>query len=141
MNASNARADGLFGTWKLISNRIRMEDTGEEFDLFGPNPRGVITFAPNGRMTAILTTAERPAPVGEADFKALMMGMSAYAGRFTIQDDHVVIEPDVMWLPYRRQIRFFELEGDRLTLRTPVQELPIRPGRLLRNTIVWERET
>ena len=69
------------------------------------------------------------------------MRMSAYAGRFTIQDDHVVIDPDVMWLPYPRQIRYFELEGDRLTLRTPVQEPPVRPGRLLRNTIVWERET
>jgi lipocalin-like protein len=140
MITSNANADGLIGTWKLISNRIRMEDTGEEFDLFGANPRGVITFAPNGRMTAILTTAERPSPVSEADFKALIMGMSAYAGRFSIQDDHVVIDPDVVWLPYAKQIRYFELEGDRLTLRTPVQELPIRPGRLLRNTIVWERE-
>jgi hypothetical protein len=48
MTASNAH--GLFGTWKLVSNRIRMEDSGEEFDLFGANPRGVITFAPNGRI-------------------------------------------------------------------------------------------
>jgi hypothetical protein len=79
-------------------------------------------------------------PASEADFKALIMGMSAYAGRFVVQDDQVVIDPDVMWLPYSRQIRYFELDGDRLTLRTPVQELPIRPGRLLRNTIIWERE-
>jgi hypothetical protein len=140
MTTSNAHATGLFGTWKLISNRIRMEDTGEEFDLFGANPRGIITFAPDGRMTAILTTAERRSPVSEADFRALIMGMSADAGRFTIEDDHVVIDPDVMWLPYAKQIRHFELEEDRLTLRTPVQELPIRPGRLLRNTIIWERE-
>jgi hypothetical protein len=103
-------------------------------------PEGVITFAPNGRMTAILTTAERGSPAGEADFKALIMGMSAYAGRFTIHDDHLVIDPDVMWLPYAKQIRYFELREDRLTLRTPVQELPIRPGRLLRNTIIWKRE-
>jgi hypothetical protein len=130
----------ILGTWKMISNRIRMEDTGEEFDLFGADPRGVITFAPNGRMTAILTTAERISPASEADCKTLIMGMCAYAGRFSIHDDHVVIDPDVMWLPYARQIRYFELEGDRLILRTPVQELPIRPGRLLRNTIVWERE-
>jgi hypothetical protein len=141
MTASKANAQGLFGTWKLISNRIRMEETGEEFDLFGANPRGVITFAPNGRMTAILTTADRPSPVSDADFKAIVVGMCAYSGRFTIQDDHVVIDSDVAWLPYPRQIRYFELDGDRLTLRTPVQELPIRPGRLLRNTIVWKRET
>jgi hypothetical protein len=139
MTTSNSH--GLFGTWKLISNRIRMEDTGEEFDLFGENPRGVITFAPNRRMTAILTTAERPSPVSEKDLRAIVMGMSAYAGRYAIQDDHLVINPDVAWLPYPRQIRYFELDGDRLTLRTPVQELPIRPGRLLRNTIVWARET
>jgi hypothetical protein len=53
VNASNANSHGLFGTWKLISNRIRMEDTGDELDLFGADPRGV------RRMTAILTTAEQ----------------------------------------------------------------------------------
>ena len=46
MTASETNSHGLFGTWKLISNRIRMEDTGEELDLFGANPRGVIIFAP-----------------------------------------------------------------------------------------------
>jgi hypothetical protein len=135
-----SNSHGLFGTWKLITNRIRTEDTGEEFDLFGANPRGVITYAPNGRMTAILTTAERSSPVNDADFRAIVMGMSAYSGRFTIHDEHVIIDPDVAWLPYPRQIRYFELDGDHLTLRTPVQEIPILPGRLIRNTIVWERE-
>ena len=140
MTASKANAQGLFGAWKLISNRTRLEDTGEEFDLFGVDPRGVITFAPNGRMTVIITTAERPSPVSDADCRTIVMGMCAYSGRFTIHDDHVVIDADVAWLPHPRQIRYFELDGDRLTLRTPVQELPIRPGRLLRNTIVWGRE-
>jgi len=93
VTTSKTNGNALFGTWKLISNRIRMEDTGEEFDLFGANPRGVITFAPNGRMTAILTTADRPSPVSDADFKAIVMGMCAYAGRFTVHDDHVVIDP------------------------------------------------
>jgi hypothetical protein len=140
MTASETKSHGLFGTWKLISNRIRMEDTGEELDLFGANPRGVIIFAPHGRMTALLTTAERPLPVNDADYKAIVMGMSAYSGHYTIHGDHVVIDPDIAWMPYQRQIRYFELNGDRLTLRTPVQEIPIRPGRLIRNTIVWERE-
>lgn len=140
MNASNANPHGLFGTWKLISNRIRMEDTGEELDLFGADPRGVITFSPNGRMTAILTTAERPSPVSDADFRAIVMGMSAYSGRFTIDNDRVVIDPDIAWVPFARQIRYFELDGDCLTLRTPIQEIPLHPGRLIRNTIVWKRE-
>jgi hypothetical protein len=141
MTASMANAHGLFGTWKLISNRVRTEDTGEEFDLFGANPRGVITFTPSGRVTVIITTADRPSPVSDADFKAIVMGMSAYSGRFTLHHDHVVIDADVAWLPYPRQIRYFQLDGDRLTLRTPVQELPIFPGRMIRNTIVWERES
>ena len=141
MTAANPKTHGLIGTWKMISNRIRMEDTSEELDLFGAHPRGVITFATNGRMTAILTTADRPAPVSDADFRAIVMGMSAYAGRFAIEGDRVVIDPDVSWVPFQRQTRYFELDGDRLTLRTPLQEIPIHPGRLIRNKIIWERET
>jgi hypothetical protein len=141
MTTSNAKTHPLHGTWKLISNRVRMEDTGEESDLLGPNPRGVITFASNGRMTAILTTAERPSAVSDADCRAIVMGMSAYAGRYIIREDQVVIEPDVAWMPFGRQVRYFELDGDRLTLRTPIQEIPLHPGRLISNTIIWERET
>ena len=95
MTTSKANAQGLFGTWQLISNRIRMEDTGEEFDLFGVDPRGVITFAPNGRVTVIITTAERPSPVSDADCRMIVMGMCAYSGRFTIRKVILVAIPRV----------------------------------------------
>ncbi len=74
MDGSNQKSHGLFGTWKLISNRIRMEDTGEELDLLGTNPRGVITFAPTGRMIALLTTAERPTPTATQTAGQLLWG-------------------------------------------------------------------
>ncbi|HYI82147.1 MAG TPA: hypothetical protein VEX11_02925 [Acetobacteraceae bacterium] len=38
------------------------------------------------------------------------------------------------------QRRFFELDGDRLTLRTGVQEHPRFPGRAGVGTFTWTRE-
>jgi hypothetical protein len=49
-------ADGLLGTWRLESLRLRMEDTGEVVEPFGPDPRGSIIFTPDGRMMTCAAT-------------------------------------------------------------------------------------
>ena len=119
-----------------------MEDTGEVFDPYGPDPRGAIVFGP-GRVAGVVVASGRAPPADEAGMAAVFRGMMAYSGRFTVEGDRIVTEVDAAWHPAwedTRQIRFFELEGDRLTLTTEVQGHPSYPGRRLRGVAVFARE-
>jgi Lipocalin-like domain len=51
--AARTTAKDLLGTWTLVS--VTVEQDGKKSDFFGPNPRGQVTFAPNGRMSFIIT--------------------------------------------------------------------------------------
>jgi hypothetical protein len=62
---------------------------------------------------------------------------------FRVERGRVVIKLDVTWHPGwegSEQERSFALEGDRLTLATPVQSHPSMPGRRHRATFTWTRE-
>jgi hypothetical protein len=108
----------LLGAWRLVSAQVRFEDTGEVQDLHGPNPRGFITFNPEGRVTVIMTASGRSPPANDAEAATLFRGISAYTGRFTIAGDKLVTEVDAAWHPAwenSQQPRFYEVEGSRLT--------------------------
>jgi lipocalin-like protein len=124
-----------------VSLQTRIEDTGEVFDPYGPDPRGEIVFGP-GRVAGVVASGRAP-PADEAGMAAVFRGMMAYSGRFTVEGDRIVTEVDAAWHPAwedTRQIRLFELEGDRLTLTTEVQGHPSYPGRRLRGVAVFARE-
>jgi len=74
-------ADGLLGTWRLESLRLRMEDTEEVVEPFGPDPRGSIIFTPDGRMMTVITASRRTPPMTETEMAAAFHGMMAYTGR------------------------------------------------------------
>jgi Lipocalin-like domain len=136
--------DGLLGTWMLESVRLRMEDTGEVVEPFGPDPRGSIIFTPDGRMMTVIAASRRTPPTTEPEMAAVFRGMMAYTGRFTVERDRVAIEVDAAWDPAwenTRQVRLVELNGDRMTLTTEAQRHPRYPGRKLRGIIVWARPT
>jgi Lipocalin-like domain len=140
--ATSDIAAGLLGTWRLESLRLQMEDTGEVIEPFGPDPRGSIIFTLDGRMMTVITASRRTPPTTEAEMAVAFRSMMAYTGRFTIEQDRVVTTVDAAWNPAweeTRQIRFFELAGDRLTLTSEVQGHPAHPGRTLRGIIVWTR--
>src|ERR1051325_4951395 len=77
--------DGLLGTWMLESVRLRMEDTGEVVEPFGPDPRGSIIFTPDGRMMTVIAASRRTPPTTEPEMAAVFRGMMAYTGRFTVE--------------------------------------------------------
>ena len=143
MVESASGAGELLGVWRLVSAKAQTEDTGEALDLLGADPQGFIVFGPDGRMMTVLTASGRAPPANETEMAAAFRGMTAYTGRFTVEQDRVVTKVDVAWHPAwenTRQIRFFKLEGDRLTLTSEVQGHPSHPGRKLRGVIVWTRE-
>ena len=142
--ATSKLATAVRGAWRLDALRLRMEDTGEIVEPFGPDPRGSIIFTPDGRMMTVITASRRALPTTDAEMAAAFRGMMAYTGRFTLDQDQVVIDVDASWNPAwegTQQIRRVDLEGDRLTLTSEVQEHPRYPGRKLRGIITWTRAT
>ena len=141
MEAEGPAAGALLGAWRLVGHERRMEDTGEV--IVRPDPRGSAVFEPGGRAMFILTQSGRSAPTSEAEAAALYGSMTAYTGRYRVEKDRIVVAVDLAWHPAwedKEQVRFFAVEGDRLTLRTGVQEHPLYPGRTFVGTFTWARE-
>ena len=126
---------GLFGVWRLVSAKMTLLDSGEVTDLLGAASKGHAVFHPGGRMMVILTADGRAAP-GEP-------GMTAYTGRFRVEGSRLITSVDAAWVPAwegTEQPRFFELDGDRLTLSSePNRNHPL-PGVLKVVRVEWERE-
>jgi hypothetical protein len=107
-----------------------------------PDPRGFITFKSRDRVAVIITASGRKPPKDDAEAAALFRGMSAYTGRFTVAGNRVITEMDAAWRPVwedSQQPRFYELDGNRLTLKIEVQDHPSHPSRQLQGIVVWTR--
>jgi hypothetical protein len=132
----------VFGVWRLVSAKVKVEDTGEEIDVHGENPRGFAIFEPSGRMMAIITPSGRIAPKNDAEAAALFKGMTAYTGRIRVEGNTIVTAVDAAWHPdweKTEQMRFVDLSGDTLTLSTPVRDHPSLP-KPHRGIFTWTRE-
>ena len=122
----------LLGTWKLKSFVRQDVATGERRPALGERPEGYLGYAPDGRMYALLVAGGRVFPAGDqptdAERVQLHKSMVAYAGTYTIAGDKVVHHIDIAWNNARlgsNQVRFFKLDGDRLTLTTERNKSPI----------------
>jgi hypothetical protein len=123
-----AAVSPLVGSWELVSFTERRAD-GESFDVWGPNPKGWITYLESGHMSVLFASTARARFTGAwqdvtAQQKAANYdAMVAYSGRYTDFGDRVVHHVDVCWIPNwegRDLERFITyLDGDRVLLRTP----------------------
>jgi hypothetical protein len=135
-------AGHLIGVWPLLSIKVEFIDTGELADVYGPRPSGFLIFTGSGRMMAIVTAGDRGPPETQSDRAALFDEMMAYTGNYRIEDDKFVTSVDVAWHPVWNgtdQPRFFQLEGDVLTITTPQQTRPKYDNRPVRGILVWHR--
>jgi hypothetical protein len=72
-------------------------------------------------------------------FKSLMV----YTGKFTVDEGNLTTGVDLSWneiLTGKAQVRFFKLEGDKLSIRTAEQASAVYPGKKVVGTLTWERE-
>lgn len=93
-------------------------------------------------MAAVLSAADRKPSANDADNIALMKSFSAYTGKYTVEDDKWITKVDVSWNEVynsRDQIRFFKLEGDLLSVRTPEQS-DVLPGKNVMFILTFARE-
>jgi hypothetical protein len=138
-------ASKLLGTWKLRSYEREDIATGRRHDQFGEKPDGYLGYSPDGRMYAIFIRQDRITPLDvvptDEEGVQLLGSMVAYAGTYTLGDKKVVHHIDISWnqgWTGTDQVRFFEMDGDRLTITTA----PYRSyldGREGRSILVWDK--
>ena len=135
-------AKQLSGSWKLTSWTIQVID-GEAAQPFGPNPKGRAVFTPDGFSAFMIARPDRKPATNDADSAALLKSLMVYTGKFTIDGDKLTTNVDLSWneiLTGTVQVRFFKLEGDKLSIRTAEQASAVYPGKKVVGTLTWERE-
>ena len=135
-------AKQLVGSWKLTSWVIQVIG-GETSEPFGPGPVGRAVFTPNGYVAFMIVGAHRKPASNNDESAALLKSLLAYSGKFTIEGDKFTTKVDISGnelLTGQDQVRFFKLEGDRLSLRTAEQISAVFPGKKVVGTLTWERE-
>jgi len=135
-------AKQLVGSWKLTSWTIQVID-GEATQPFGPNPKGRAVFTPDGFSAFMIARPDRKPATSDADSAALLKSLMVYTGKFTVDGDKLTTNVDLSWneiLTGTAQVRFFKLEGDKLSVRTAEQASAVYPGKKVVGTLSWERE-
>jgi hypothetical protein len=137
----------LIGTWKLVSAEYRRAN-GEAINIYGGNPLGMLMYDADGNVAIQIMRRERPAFAANdrqggtlEETKAAFDGMLAYFGTYSVDEAQGAVTHHIQgaWFPNWvgvDQTRYFELRGERLTLRTPPLQIAGAPavGRL-----VWEK--
>jgi hypothetical protein len=112
----------LLGTWKLQSY-VATTEAGETSTPYGEHPTGYLSYAADGRMSAIGTADGRTRPSGaaitDAERLLLYQTLFAYAGTYTVEDGTVTHHVDISWNQVwtgTEQVRFYRVTGDTLVL-------------------------
>lgn len=136
----------LVGTWKLVLVSASPEKGETDRAPYGLRPTGFVTYTQDGRVAVIisesgrkrLSIADRHAASLEERADAFATCFS-YAGRYTVTGDSVTHSIEAAsvgnWVG-TELIRLFRIEGNRMTLRTPL--LPHR-GQSMVFELAWER--
>jgi Lipocalin-like domain len=136
----------VVGTWQVTSFSILMLDTNEALQPFGEHPIGYVQYSPGGHMVIFISTGtpQRAAGTAYTDaervdlYKAIIAG---YAGTYSVEGNKVTHHIVASWFPEwigRDHIRYAEIEGNRLTLKTTPLKSPL-DGRDNVATVTFER--
>jgi hypothetical protein len=119
----------LYGTWRLVSATSTIVATGEKANVWGTDPKGFLSYAPDGRMSVIVTFGARPKPVDlskvtDQERVQLYRTLLSYGGTFSIDGSvvthHLDISSNESWTG-TNQVRYAKLEGETLVIATPAQ--------------------
>ena len=136
------------GTWQLGDSYS--EKAGQRSALpLGGQVIGQVNYDAAGNMAAQLMGADRPPlssrnpqEVSDAEYRVAFQGYTSYFGTYVIDAEagtvtHHVRGASVPNWPGHEQFRYFELDGEQLTLHTP----PMRDndGEKAVHTLVWHK--
>jgi hypothetical protein len=69
--------------------------------------------------------------------------MIAYTGKYRVENDKFITTVDLAWYEAwvgTEQVRFFRVDGDKLSIITAPMPNPNKPDGTMIGTVVWERE-
>jgi len=131
----------LVGTWKLVSFQFEAEGSNERLDVYDEHPVGFIIFTADWRVLALVTASER---ADDETARALFDRMMAYSGRYRLRVDGCFITiVDSAWYPAwigTEQTNFFTLDGDTLSIISPLLQHPKFPNDRVRGVAIWRKE-
>jgi len=85
-------AQQIQGSWILVS--FTNDQDGKKVEPFGPNPRGLAIYTPDGRFSEVILRANLPKFASNNRMKgtveesqAIVQGSFAYFGRYTVASD------------------------------------------------------
>jgi hypothetical protein len=145
MGDEGASTPDLVGTWRLISY-AELDDAGATHP-WGERVVGRITYEPSGRMAVQMARSDRPrlstsdlAALRPEEYRDAFLSYFSYFGHYTVGEGAVVHHVESAsiadWVG-TDQVRYCEMAGRRLTLRTP--PLSLIDGREGVLVAVWER--
>jgi hypothetical protein len=148
-NTVSAMADDTakapIGTWKLTSWTLQVVGESGAREPFGPNAKGRLVITPQNDFIVIITGNDRHAAKTVDEKAALLDSLLSYAGKSTIEGNKITTTIDissneVFTGANKTQVRFFEVKGDTLTIKTPEIASAALPGKKVVGTLTWERE-
>jgi hypothetical protein len=123
-------AKQLQGTWMLVS--VTSEQGGNRIDVWGPNPRGQVIFAPDGRYCEVWTRDDLPKIAANNRTKGtpeenqtIMAGSLGHFGTYKVEDEkaglvtlHIVTCTFPNWNG-QDALRSMTIQGDALHIGNP----------------------
>ncbi len=137
-----ADADGLIGTWKLVSWQVIVENEPPQ-NVFGSHPKGFLILTREGRSIVLTTAENRRKGMGDGERAALHKSMLSYSGKYRVEGNDLITVVDVSWNEEwngTEQRRHFSIEGDKLFIESAPAPSILFPGKVDFRRIVWERE-
>lgn len=142
-----AETNGLAGTWELVSWTATADDGVTTFP-FGKDARGQLIYGRDGRMSLQLMRSDRAgysdmAAGTDAELAAAMRGYFGCFGTYVVNVEEQLVTHTLEgatnpgWVG-KDQVRFWELEGDRLILRTAPMATNVTSARS-RHELTWRR--
>src|SRR5689334_17311418 len=94
-----ADSDKVVGIWKLVSNEVEVQATGEKGPAMGEHPAGYVAFLPEGRVFFVLTADGRKPAKTDQERAGLLNSLVAYTGTYRVQGDKWTTTVEVAWNP------------------------------------------
>jgi Lipocalin-like domain len=132
----------LVGTWKLVSFDTEFQNGEPARPFMGQKWVGYTVFTNEGRTMSVWEAEGRTAPNSDADRAALLRSMNALTGTYRYEGGTGIVEVDVAANPAGkgRQVRGYQLDGNRLQITTPwTPNANIAGSPMTRSLIRFER--